>query len=160
MIKYAPDEMFVFITTVLNNSIEKHEPIDIGRGILCALQKPGKDKGPVKNLRPVILLTIIRKILSNILLVRMREDYEEYLSPSQSAYRSERSTADMVWAHRWMVAKTQVKQIDMHICIYHRTGPERGIRYHQPRGTAGDLSRHHRRGRAEDGTPAVEQHIT
>ena len=113
MVKYAPDELHVFITEVLNASLEKHQPVEIGNGILVPLQKPGKDKGPVKNLRPVILLTIIRKILSNILLARIKLKYEKYLSPSQSAYRSGRSTADIVWAHRWMIAKAQTKNINL-----------------------------------------------
>ena len=115
LIKYAPDELFHTITTILNSSLEKHQTIEIGKGILVPLQKPGKDKGPVKNLRPVILLLIVRKLLSNITLARMKQKYEQYLSPSQSAYRSERCTADLVWAHRWMIAKAQTKKINIYI---------------------------------------------
>jgi exonuclease III len=115
LIKYAPREVHDQISHILNEAIQKHQPITLGNGILVALQKPGKPKGPVKNLRPVILLPIIRKIMSIIVLARIRPAYEQYLSPSQSAYRSDRCTADLVWAHRWIIAKAHVKQIAIDI---------------------------------------------
>ena len=37
------------IKDILNECIENHQPIDVGSGILVALQKPGKPKGPVKT---------------------------------------------------------------------------------------------------------------
>ena len=79
-------------------------------GILVPLQKPNKEKGPPINLRPVILLPILRKILSNILLSRANEKIDDFLSHSQSAYRSSRRTSDIVWSHRWMAAKIQINK--------------------------------------------------
>ena len=38
------------------------------------------------------------------------------MSPSQSAYRRGRSTSDIVWAHRWVIARTQ-KYVDTEIHI-------------------------------------------
>ena len=32
---------------------------------------------------------------------------DEYLSLSQSAYREKRSTGDIIWVYRWIIAKAQ-----------------------------------------------------
>ena len=115
LIKYASEELHEFICETLNDVLENHHVFDLGTGILVALQKPKKLKGPVKNLRPVILLLIIRKILSNITYHRIKPQYEKYISPGQCAYRPNRSTADAVWAHRWVAAKAQKYQIVIYI---------------------------------------------
>ena len=115
LIKYSPQEINTMIKDILKECIENHQPIDVGSGILVALQKPGKPKGPVKNLRPINLLLIIRKILSNITIQRIKPDYDNYLSSAHSAYRSNRSTADIVWAHRWIAAKIQRENLKAYI---------------------------------------------
>ena len=76
-------------------------------GTLIVLQKPGKPKGPVDNLRPIVLLTALRKILSTITLNRIRPTVEKFLAPTQSGFRTNRSTTDAVWAHKWMAALVQ-----------------------------------------------------
>ena len=75
------------IHKLMNEAFEKHNDIETGVGILVSQPKPGKAKGPVKNLRPVILLPIIRKMLLNIVLERTKSKVENFLSRSQSAYR-------------------------------------------------------------------------
>ena len=107
MIKYGPEELHQRITNILNNCINNNIDIKTGFGLLAALQKPGKTKGPVTNLRPVILLPIIRKILSNVVLLRTKPKVDRYLSLSQSAYGEKRSTGDIIWAYRWIIAKAQ-----------------------------------------------------
>ena len=48
---------------------ENHrDEINIGKSNLFPLQKPNKEKGPLKNLRPINLLNSSRKILSIITL--------------------------------------------------------------------------------------------
>ena len=108
LIKYGPQTLHSQIKTILNDCFEHHKQIDIGKGILVALQKPGKPKSPVKNLRPVIFLPIIRKILSNIVLQRIKPKVENYLSPSQSAYRQFRSTSGIIWAYRWFTSHVRI----------------------------------------------------
>ena len=88
---------FYMLNQVIENNLELEE---IGRGQLAALWKPRKLKGPVTNLRPVILLTVLRKILSNITLNRMKPSMLNHLSLNQCAYRPNRSTTDVVWAYR------------------------------------------------------------
>ena len=90
---------------IINKTSDNHEDLDINNGILVALPKPGKPKGPPQNLRPVTLLNSIRKVLSTIPLTRIRPAVEKYISCSQSGFRPNRSTSDVVWAHRWISAK-------------------------------------------------------
>ena len=68
---------------VLNASFTRHEALGVGEGLLAAVQKPGKPKGSLNSLRPLVLLTALRKTLSLVTLERAREKFELYLS----AYR-------------------------------------------------------------------------
>ena len=115
LIKYAPAEVHTKITSILNRCFTHNEPIQVSKGMLVALPKPKKPKGPLKNLRPVILLPIIRKILSNITLERIKDRVNVYLSASQSAYREKRSTSDIVCCHRWVAARIQKFQETVYI---------------------------------------------
>ena len=83
-----------------NTAISQGEDLELGLGKLITLQKPGKAAGPVKNIRPIILLPLLRKILSLITLYRIKKAADKYLSLAQGAFRTGRSCADIVWAHR------------------------------------------------------------
>ena len=96
MIKYGPEELYQKITSILNNYISNNLDINTSFRLLAPLQKPGKTKGPVTNLRPAILLPVIRKILSNVVLARIKPKVDEYLSLSQSAYCEKRSTGEII----------------------------------------------------------------
>ena len=65
----------------------------------------------MKNLRPITLLGVIQKILSKIFMDRTENKINKHLSQSQSAYRKSRSTTNVIWAHRWTAAETQVQAI-------------------------------------------------
>ena len=113
MLKYGTHKLDNQIAECLNRTIETNAIEDrkeLGKSIMRLLQKPKKEKGPPKNLRPINLLNVIRKILSSITLIRISKSTTEYLSSSQSAYRQGRSTTDAVWAHRWIIAKAQKYQ--------------------------------------------------
>ena len=115
LIKYGTEELFSEISKTINKTFSDHTPVEIGKGLLVALQKPGKPKGPVQNLRPIILLPILRKMISVILLQRTKPKVENFLSSSQSAYRPGRSTSDIVWAHRWLLAKVQTVETKIYL---------------------------------------------
>ena len=116
MLKYAPDIVFQKIADFLNGLFEKHEDIDTGASVLVPLQKPPpKKKGPIKNLRPINLLLVIRKVLSKIALKRSGKQICNHLSYSQSAYRDGRCTTDIVWAYRWLIAKVQEYDITIYV---------------------------------------------
>ncbi|KAI0226986.1 hypothetical protein LSAT2_022558 [Lamellibrachia satsuma] len=52
-----------------------------------------------------VLLTTLRKTLSLITLHRISDKVNDFHSPPQRGFRRGRSTADVVWGHRWLVAK-------------------------------------------------------
>ena len=103
--------VFFFSCSTFTN----HEEFDIKSSVLIAIPKPGKPKGPPNNLRPITLLNTLRKVLSLITLDRIRPSIEKYLLHSQSGFRPERSTSDVVWTHRWLAAKTVTENINIKI---------------------------------------------
>ncbi|GFR69344.1 endonuclease-reverse transcriptase [Elysia marginata] len=104
-LKFAPHLIDNKIAKILNQTFKRHEDLNINEGLLIALPKPGKPKGPPQNLRPITLLNSIRKVLSTIVLNRIRPKIETYISHSQSGFRPNMSTSAVVWAHRWLSAK-------------------------------------------------------
>ena len=116
LIKYVPKEIHTEISSIFNKIFETNDnDIKLGTGILLPLPKPKKTQGPTKNLRPITLLEVIRKILSKIFMNRVEEKINNYISPSQSAYRKNRSTTDIIWAHRWIIAKAQEENITIYM---------------------------------------------
>ena len=99
------------IAAMINNNNFDDE---LGSGIVVAIPKPGKPRN-VANLRPITLLNNIRKILSLVILQRIRSKVEQFISPSQSAFRRNRSTGDAVWAHKFIVAKAYKYQWTINI---------------------------------------------
>ena len=57
----------------------------------------------------------MRKILSDITLNRIKIKTDKYLSQSQSAYQSNRSTTDVVWTYRWLTAKAVTSDVPIFI---------------------------------------------
>ena len=115
--KYAPTELHQLISENLNNIFENHvDEIDFGMSVLLPTPKPNKEPGPPKNLRPLNLLLMIRKTFSMITLNRIKGKVNKYISSSQAAYTEKRSTTDIVWGHRFIIAKTMLyKNQDIHI---------------------------------------------
>ena len=73
--------------------------------MLVSFQKPGKPKGPCVNLRPIILLSVIRKILSICMIRRTIEKLETIIPLFQAAYRSGRSTTEHVFTLKMLIEK-------------------------------------------------------
>lgn len=115
LLKYGVDVLAPYIADILNSMLVGHEPLDLGEGVLIPLQKPGKPLGPPANLRPIMLLSTLRKTLSLIVLRRISEAVNLYLAPCHSGFRTKRSTADVVWSHRWLAAKCQKYQTTIEI---------------------------------------------
>ena len=69
-------------------------------------------------MRPIVLLSALRKILSLIVLSRILTKVDNFLSPSQSGFRRGRSTADVVIGCIWLCAKAQRQRVTIEfICI-------------------------------------------
>ena len=118
LLKSTADLIAPSIATIFNDALEYHEPLDIGKGVLILLQKPGKPVGPLTSVRPIVLLSALRKTLSLIVLSRIATKVDNFLSPSQSGFRRGRSTADVVFGYRWLCAKAQRQRITIEfLCI-------------------------------------------
>ena len=91
-INSAPAVFISVLNKLLNEIVNEQKPTEnISDENLIFLQKPNKPKENIQNLRPIILLSTIRKPLSTIALRRVRNDVDAYLLASQSAYRQGRS---------------------------------------------------------------------
>ena len=73
-------------------------PKELILGIITALQKPRKKKGPIENLRPITLLSVLRKILATFMMKRIGEKINKEIPISQAAYCKGRSTTEHVFA--------------------------------------------------------------
>ena len=60
-------------------------PKEVTYGILKPLQKPNKAKDPPSNLRPIILLSTLSKILAAYTTNRIKYRLEAEIPPSQAA---------------------------------------------------------------------------
>ena len=107
LIKYAPPIVFNIIADIYNKLAETGDcPNEITHGLLRPLQKPGKPKGSPSNLRPIILLSILRKILASCIMSRISDKIDKEIPPSQAAYRKGRSTTEHVFTCKLVVERT------------------------------------------------------
>jgi hypothetical protein len=105
MVKH-PDIIFSGIATPLNHIAKTGDhPQEIKKGILIPLPKPGKKQGPPQNLRPIILLSILRKILAIIMIRRTTDKLNSRIPITQAAYRSGRSTTEHVFTFKALAEK-------------------------------------------------------
>ena len=72
-------------------------PIDLRCGLIVPIYKRGKAVGIPKSYRPVMLLSVVRKVLTSILTNRASNGIDEYVRETQAGFRSGRSTADGVF---------------------------------------------------------------
>ena len=72
-------------------------PEEIKGGILIPLPKLGKKKGPPGNLRPIILLSVLCKILAICMIKRIYSRLNDNIPITQAAYRGGRSTTELVF---------------------------------------------------------------
>ena len=105
-LKYGPSMITKIIAYILNTTAETGEhPKEIRTGLLNPLQKPGKKRGPLSNLRPIILLSILRKILAICLMDKIVDRVLQHIPQSQSAYQKNRSTTEQIFAFKLLAEK-------------------------------------------------------
>ena len=96
LIKHGPTEINDRIAELLNNIAKTGNfPTEIKEGILIPLPKLGKKQGPPENLRPIILLSVIRKILAICMIKRIAHKLNTSIPITQAAYREGRSTTEL-----------------------------------------------------------------
>jgi hypothetical protein len=104
LFKFTATPLSKLLPVLFNNIFTEGQHItSLADGILIPLNKPKKPK-TVENTRPITIVTTIRKLLSTILRERIVDKAEKFIAPSQSGFRRGRSTADIVWAYRWLDA--------------------------------------------------------
>ena len=98
-IKYAPKHVHQDIASLLNEVAETGTyPQELKYGLMIPIQKPGKQKGKVENIRPVILLSILQKLLTTYFIKRISHRIDPMIPLSQAAYRKGRSATEHVLA--------------------------------------------------------------
>ena len=78
----------------------QHCPADLTTGIIVPIYKNGKPKGAPKSYRPVMLLSVVRKVLTTIITKRISTNIQQFVDESQAGFRPGRSTADRVFCVR------------------------------------------------------------
>ena len=87
MIKYGPPEVFEEMANIYNEiSNTGNHPKELIQGIIAPLQKPGKQKGPISNLRPITLLSVLRKLLAICLCDRTNKRIDGHIPIQPAAY--------------------------------------------------------------------------
>jgi len=74
--------------------------------------KPKKNAQEASSYRPITLLSCWRKLLSLIILRRISNDMDESIDRSQHAYCKDKSTGDVVLAHKILIAGSIERNVD------------------------------------------------
>ena len=104
LLKYGDPVLHGEIAKIINNTLNNGTcPKEIRLGILIPLQKPGKTRGPPENCRPIIIMSVLRKIIAIILVDRTIKKISKMIPPSQAAYRHGRGTTEQVFALKTLI---------------------------------------------------------
>ena len=105
LIKYGTDQLYSKIANLLNKTSETgNYPEEIRRGILTPSAKPKRKEEQV-NVRPIILLSVLRKLIAIDLIDRWWDRLKLNIPPSQAAYQGGRSTTEQVFSLKILVEK-------------------------------------------------------
>jgi hypothetical protein len=91
-------------------------PDDWKVGLIVPLFKKG-DKMKCENCRGITLLNVAYKILSSIILERLKEYSEENLGEHQCGFRPQRRTMDQIFTVRQILEKFYVHDFDLHLLL-------------------------------------------
>ena len=89
-------------------------PDDWKVGLIVPIFKKG-DKMKCENYRGITLLNVAYKILSTIILERLKEYSEEILGEYQCGFRPQRRTMDQIFVVRQILEKFYAHDIDLHL---------------------------------------------
>ena len=106
------------ISDIYNEMAETGKfPKEIKKRILVPIPKPDKKAGPPEHLRPIILLSTLRKILAMCML-RCLHKMSKKIPPTQAAYQQGRSTTEMVYTFKVLAEKaTTSKDIEITLLL-------------------------------------------
>ena len=98
------------VTITLNEMLRERDE-KLTNGYIIPIQKSGKNENKPDGYTPVSLLSTYRKLISLIILKRINTKIEASMLPSQYAYRTGKSTGDIVLAHKCLLAVSSLKKI-------------------------------------------------
>ena len=105
-IKYAPAEVHKEIASIFNKLSETGAEVqELILGLLKPLPKPRKPKGSPENIKPIILLSVLRKILTICFLDRIWNRLKQKIPSKQAAYQPGRGTTEQVHAIKLLTEK-------------------------------------------------------
>ena len=111
LFKNCPEELISKIVDLFNNIAQTGEiPQDLDLGYLIPLHKAGQKKGKTENLRPIILLNIIRKLLALVIIIRIGNKIDNEIPITQAAYRKGRGTTENVFTFKVLAEKAIIEQ--------------------------------------------------
>ena len=85
LIKFSLEFVYDKIADICNDiAVARKHPSEATHRILRALQKPGKPKRPTLNLRPIIILSVLRKILAVCIMKKVNSRLESAMPISQA----------------------------------------------------------------------------
>lgn len=113
MLKATEDLVAPVLAQAYNGMFETHQMLQLGHGIIIPFPKPNKKPGPCANLRPITLLSVFRKILALVVVIRAKPRFEQKLPSAQAGARQYRSTTDGVWVKRMLIATAAHFNIDI-----------------------------------------------
>ena len=115
LLKYGGTPLYQEYSDIINTCFETNTHLKaVGEAIITPLQKPGKPKGPLKNIRPLTLSNSTRKILSLVALRRIQRQVDNYTGPWQAGYKQGRSCGDLVWSQRMLTAVVMERHWSFH----------------------------------------------
>ena len=107
LIKHSPEIIYQQIAKIYNITAETaNHPAELTHGLLAPLQKPGKSRGPPANLRPIILLSNLRKILAACMMKRIEHTIDKEIPITQAAYRQKRLTTEHIFSTKTVIERT------------------------------------------------------
>ena len=88
---------------------------------MIPIQKPGKQKWKVENIRPIILLSILRKLLATCFIKRISDIIDSMMPLCLAAYRKRKSTTEHIFEMKILCEKgitscdylTHILELDM-----------------------------------------------
>ena len=93
LLKYGTENIAKEIATIYNKITRTGEhPNEINPGVTTAIQKLGKPRWLIKNLGPINLLSMLRKILAPCLKQNTKHKLDAEILPNQAVYGQGRST--------------------------------------------------------------------
>ena len=107
MIKYAPIQVHHLIADIYNEAATLGTyPAALNEGLLTVLQKSEMKIAQLNNVRPIVLLSTLCKILAIIMTSRIKDRIEKEIPLTQAAYLSGRSTPEHAFALKPAVERT------------------------------------------------------